>query len=61
MDLDDIRSIWYRDPTAFDFPANLSAPERRFAFREARLGFGGVLASLDALWVNHPNRASDAI
>lgn len=61
VDLADIRSIWYRDPTAFDFPANLSAPERRFAFREARLGFGGVLASLDTLWVNHPNRASDAI
>ncbi|MGH3853242.1 MAG: ATP-grasp ribosomal peptide maturase [Pseudonocardiaceae bacterium] len=61
VDLDDIRSIWYRDPTAFDFPANLSQPERRFAFREARLGLGGVLASLDTLWVNHPNRASDAI
>ncbi len=61
VDLDDIRSIWYRDPTAFDFPANLSQPERRFAFREARLGLGGVLASLNTLWVNHPNRVSDAI
>lgn len=61
VDLDDIRAIWYRDPTAFDFPANLSEPERRFAFREARLGLGGVMASLDTLWVNHPNRASDAI
>lgn len=61
VDLDAIRSIWYRDPTAFDFPANLSQPERRFAFREARLGLGGVLASLDTLWVNHPNRVSDAI
>lgn len=59
--LDEIRSIWYRDPTAFDFPANLSQPERRFAFREARLGLGVVLASLDTLWVNHPNRSSDAI
>lgn len=36
VDLDDIRSIWYRDPSAFDFPANLTHPERRFAFREAR-------------------------
>lgn len=61
VDLDDIRAIWYRDPAAFDFPANLSPPERRFAFREARLGLGGVLASLDTLWVNHPNRAGDAI
>lgn len=61
VDLHDIRAIWYRDPAAFDFPANLSSPERRFCFREARLGLGGVLASLDTLWVNHPNRASDAI
>ncbi len=61
VDLDDVRAIWYRDPTAFDFPVDLSQPERRFAFREARLGLGGVLASLDTLWVNHPNRASDAI
>ena len=58
---DDIRSIWYRDPAAFDFPGNLSKPERRFCFREARLGLGGVLASLDTLFVNHPNRVSDAV
>lgn len=61
VDFDDIRSIWYRDPAAFDFPANLSEPERRFCFREARLGLGGVLASLNTLFVNHPNRASDAV
>lgn len=36
-------------------------PSDVFAFREARLGLGGVLASLDTLWVNHPNRAGDAI
>ncbi|MGH3975833.1 MAG: ATP-grasp ribosomal peptide maturase [Pseudonocardiaceae bacterium] len=35
--------------------------ERAYAHREARLGFGGVLASLDAGWVNHPNRSADAI
>lgn len=61
VDLSDIRSIWYRDPAAFEFPANLSQPERRFAFRESRLGLGGVLVSLDTLWVNHPNRVSDAV
>lgn len=61
VDLQDIRAIWYRDPAAFEFPANLSQAERRFCFREARLGLGGVLTSLDTLWVNHPNRASDAI
>lgn len=29
--------------------------------REARLGFGGVLAALPVVWVNHPNRATDAM
>ncbi|MGH3565284.1 MAG: hypothetical protein ACRDRH_04485 [Pseudonocardia sp.] len=61
MDLGDIRSIWYRDPSAFVFPPELTEVERACAHREARLGFGGVLAALpDVLWVNHPNRAADA-
>lgn len=61
VDLGDIRSIWYRDPGGFRFPAAMTAVERSYAFAEARLGLGGVLATLDVLWVNHPNRASDAM
>ncbi|MYW92395.1 ATP-grasp ribosomal peptide maturase [Amycolatopsis rubida] len=61
VDLEDIASIWYRDPSAFAFPATLTEVERAYAHREARLGFGGVLAALPALWVNHPNRAADAM
>lgn len=41
-----LRSVWYRSPTAFRFPAGMSSVERRHAEREARLGLGGVLASL---------------
>jgi glutathione synthase/RimK-type ligase-like ATP-grasp enzyme len=41
-------------------PAELSATEGHHAFLEAKYGLGGVLASLPALWVNHPNRAADA-
>lgn len=60
--LADIRAIWYRDPAAFAFPPELTDVERAYAHREARLGFGGVLAALpDVLWVNHPNRAADAM
>ncbi|MGI9001622.1 MAG: ATP-grasp ribosomal peptide maturase [Pseudonocardia sp.] len=61
VDLDDIRSVWYRDPEAFRFPPVMTAVERQFAFAEARLGLGGVLATLDALWVNFPNRVCDAM
>jgi ATP-grasp ribosomal peptide maturase len=59
--LADIRSVWYRDPAAFRFPTALTDVERTYAHREARLGFGGVLATLPVLWVNHPNRAADAV
>lgn len=61
VDLGAIRSIWYRDPTAFSFTEGLTDVERAYAHREARLGLGGVLASLDLLWVNNPNRAADAV
>ncbi|MGH4019085.1 MAG: ATP-grasp ribosomal peptide maturase [Pseudonocardiaceae bacterium] len=60
VDLDAVRSIWYRDPTTFSFAEGITDVERAYAHREARLGLGGVLASLDVLWVNHPNRAADA-
>lgn len=60
IDLSELRSIWYRSPTAFQFSPELTAAERRHAFTEAKFGVGGVLASLDVLWVNHPNRVADA-
>ena len=61
VDLEAIRSIWHRDPGAFSFAEGMTDVERAYAHREARLGFGGVLTSLNVLWVNHPNRAADAI
>jgi ATP-grasp ribosomal peptide maturase len=61
VDLEAICSIWYRDPSAFSFAEGLTDVERAYAHREARLGLGGVLASLDVLWVNHPNRAADSV
>lgn len=59
VDLGAIRSIWYRDPTAFSFAESLTDVERAYCHREARLGLGGVLASLNVRWVNHPNRSAD--
>jgi len=59
--LSDIRSIWHRNPSTFAFPASMTAPEQDFAHREAKLGLGGVLAALDVLWANHPNRCADSI
>jgi ATP-grasp ribosomal peptide maturase len=58
--LSDIRSVVYRHPSHFEIPEGLSAPERRHAAAEARCGLGGVLSTLDVLWVNRPSCESDA-
>lgn len=52
--LQDVTGIYYRRPTIFEFPDGMSEPERRWATLEARLGFGGVLASIPG-WLNHPH------
>lgn len=54
--LSEIRSVWYRHPSHFDFPDGLSRPERRHAAAEARCGVGGTLSRLRALWVNYLSR-----
>lgn len=61
VELGEIRSIWNRNPSTYVFPASMTVQEQDFAHREAKLGLGGVLASLDVLWANHPNRCADAI
>lgn len=57
---EELRSVWYRNPSAFCFPAELSATERNWAMSETKLGLGGVLASLPVKWINHPSRNADA-
>ncbi|WP_410659567.1 ATP-grasp ribosomal peptide maturase [Amycolatopsis sp. lyj-112] len=58
--LEGLRSVWYRSPSAFSFPAEMSATERNWAMSETKLGLGGVLASLPVKWINHPSRNADA-
>jgi ATP-grasp ribosomal peptide maturase len=60
VELEGLRSVWYRSPTTFQFPTELSGAERQHAFLEAKYGLGGVLSSLPVLWVNHPARAAAA-
>lgn len=60
IELEEVRSVWYRSPGAFTFPDSMSPTERHWAMTESKLGLGGVLASLPVLWVNHPSRNADA-
>ncbi len=55
LELDDVTGIYYRRSTTFEFHPDLSDDERRWAAIQARLGFGGLLASLDQ-WLNHPHK-----
>lgn len=60
LDLDAVHAVWYRSPEAYRMPAQLSPAEAQHARVEAKYGLGGVLASLPALWCNHPSRVADA-
>jgi ATP-grasp ribosomal peptide maturase len=60
VELEGVRAIWYRTPSTFRFPPELTHTERQHAHNEAKLGLGGVLTSLSALWINHPSNEADA-
>jgi ATP-grasp ribosomal peptide maturase len=60
VELDRVCSVYYRRPTRFVMPPEMSEGDRIFAAAEARLGLGGILASLDAVWVNDPARVAVA-
>lgn len=52
--LEDVRAVWIRWRSSFVLSRSMSAPDRVHATAEARSGFDGVLAGLDARYVNHP-------
>ncbi len=60
LDLATVSAIYYRRPSDFTLPAGMSGPEQRFARAQARIGPGGILASLPARWINHPSALADA-
>ncbi|MFJ7422743.1 ATP-grasp ribosomal peptide maturase [Streptomyces uncialis] len=53
--LGDVSGVYYRRPSSFALHPELSDADARWAFDEARAGFGGVLASLRCTWVNPPH------
>ncbi len=55
LDLSAVTGIYYRRPTNFEFHPELSDNERRWATIQARMGLGGLLASLGS-WLNHPHQ-----
>lgn len=60
IELAHVDAVWYRKPTRFAFHPAMSTTERAWAEREAKAGFGGLLAALPVKWVNHPYLISAA-
>lgn len=60
VDLEAVFSVWYRRPRDFEFDPALTEVERRFARGECLMAVGGILRSLDAVWVNHPEKLASA-
>ncbi|HEX2297312.1 MAG TPA: ATP-grasp ribosomal peptide maturase, partial [Pseudonocardiaceae bacterium] len=60
VDLSSVRSVFYRRPTKFSIPDGVSMSDAVLAEYEARLGLGGVLTSLDCLWLGHPHAVARA-
>ncbi|CDR05898.1 RimK domain protein ATP-grasp [Streptomyces iranensis] len=48
--------MYYRRPGAHRLHPDMSEQDARWAQAEAHAGFNGLLYTLPALWVNHPNR-----
>ncbi|MFJ2577335.1 ATP-grasp ribosomal peptide maturase [Kitasatospora aureofaciens] len=62
LDLDRVRSVWYRRPSMYEAPAGMDGQDAAFARAEAYWGVGGIIAALPgAHFVNHPwhNRAAE--
>ena len=51
--LEDIKSIFYRRPTHFQVSEDLPERVQVFCENEATKGFGGILRSLDCVWISH--------
>ncbi|MEV7774430.1 ATP-grasp ribosomal peptide maturase [Kitasatospora sp. NPDC086791] len=60
LDLSSVRSVYYRRPTAPEFPNDMPEEARAVAAAEARRGFGGLLSALPCPWLPPPGRAADA-
>ncbi|HET8682044.1 MAG TPA: hypothetical protein VFM54_09235 [Micromonosporaceae bacterium] len=57
VDLDNVRSVWWRRPGPyFGLPTDLAEDEREFAKGETEHTFRGAWALLDCYWVSEPER-----
>jgi glutathione synthase/RimK-type ligase-like ATP-grasp enzyme len=62
LDLDGVRSVWWRRPATFVLPETLRDPaHRQLALSEANTAFRGMFAAMKAFWINPPALEAIAI
>jgi glutathione synthase/RimK-type ligase-like ATP-grasp enzyme len=55
LDLEEVRTVWWRRPGEFGLPETLRDPaHRRLALSESNTAFQGLFAAMDTHWVNPP-------
>lgn len=60
LDITDVRSVYYRRPSAYTEPPGLSGQGGRFAAMQARWGLDGLLGDLRCRYVSHPDAIAAA-
>lgn len=60
IDLEEVTSVWYRRPVPPSPNPTVDIARARWAQTEAREALEGVWRTLDARWVNHPDRNTAA-
>lgn len=60
VSLTEITGVYYRRPTTFVFPDELSPEAQEFCYEEAACGLGGLLTALYCTWMNDPGKEADA-
>ncbi|MEU7159183.1 ATP-grasp ribosomal peptide maturase [Streptomyces chrestomyceticus] len=60
LDLEAVRSVYYRRPARPRLPASMDPEARKVAEREARRGLSGLLTALPCRWLPPPGAAADA-
>jgi glutathione synthase/RimK-type ligase-like ATP-grasp enzyme len=56
--LSDVRAVWFRRPLPPQRPDDVDDELAAWAEREAQEALDGIWRTLDAIWVNHPDRNS---
>lgn len=60
VNVDTVRSVWWRRPAEFALPEDLSEQEREFARGEIDHALRGLWSSLDCYWVSYPEHIRQA-